>query len=52
VASARGNHALTLEHRPTREFRVVSKAPASTVYDYYNPGKSGFEVPVELKVEG
>jgi hypothetical protein len=44
-------HPLSFSYRMQAKFPLVAKAPASTVYDYYNPGQSGFEAPVELTVE-
>jgi uncharacterized protein YfaS (alpha-2-macroglobulin family) len=45
-------HPLNFSYRMQAKFPLIAKAPASTVYDYYNPGKSAFEAPVELTVEG
>jgi hypothetical protein len=45
-------HSLSFSYRLQAKFPLVAKAPASTVYDYYNPDVSGVEVPVELTVSG
>jgi uncharacterized protein YfaS (alpha-2-macroglobulin family) len=45
-------HSLNFSYRLQAKFPLVAKAPASQVYDYYNPQQAGVEEPVELRVEG
>ena len=45
-------HSLSFSYRLQAKFPLVAKAPASSVYDYYNPEVSGVEAPVELEVRG
>ena len=41
---------ITLSYHLTAKFPVRAKSPASTTYDYYNPGTSGLQAPTTLTV--
>jgi uncharacterized protein YfaS (alpha-2-macroglobulin family) len=51
IAGLSFEHPLSFSYRMQAKFPLVAEAPASTVYDYYNPDKSAFQAPVELTVE-
>ena len=42
---------IDVEYRLRARFPIKAKAPASTVYDYYNPAATGVVAPVEFVVE-
>jgi hypothetical protein len=45
-------HPLSFSYLMQARVPLFAKAPASPVYDYYNPGNAGFDPPAELTVEG
>lgn len=52
IGNLSGEKPLSFSYRLTAKFPLRAQTPASSAYDYYNPGVSGEESPVVLTVEG
>lgn len=50
IGNLSGQKPLSFSYRLTAQFLLRAQTPASSAYDYYNPGVSGEEAPVVLTV--
>lgn len=50
IGNLSGQKPLSFSYRLTAQFPLRAQTPASSAYDYYNPGVSGEEAPVVLTV--
>ncbi len=51
IGNLSGGKPLSFSYRLTAKFPLRAQTPASSAYDYYNPGVSGEEAPVVLTVK-